>query len=101
MASTSLHSWKQENISRELTQRLVICRNTNDAFLGNNRQNALLFCKFDLQQIFIYRNRMPVADSPISTNDDKRPHLSAISDLAYLDKGPGFDRVIKSIYFGF
>ena len=30
---------------------------------------------------------MPVADSPISTNDDKRLYFNTISDLAYIDNG--------------
>ena len=32
---------------------------------------------------------MPVADSPISTNDDKRLFFNTISDLAYNDNGHG------------
>ena len=32
---------------------------------------------------------MPVADSPISTNDDQRLHFNTISDLAYIDNGHG------------
>ena len=32
---------------------------------------------------------MPVADSPISTNDDKRFYFNTISDLAYIDNGHG------------
>ena len=32
---------------------------------------------------------MPVADSPISTNDDKRLYFNTISDLAYIDNGHG------------
>ena len=32
---------------------------------------------------------MPVVDSPISTNDDKRIYFNTISDLAYIDNGYG------------
>ena len=32
---------------------------------------------------------MPVADSPISTTDDKRLYFNTISDLAYFDNGHG------------
>ena len=32
---------------------------------------------------------MPNADSPISTNDDKRLYFNTISDLAYIDNGHG------------
>ena len=73
LASAGLHSSKQEDIfSREPIRRLAICLNTNEAFLGNNRLNPFHYRKFGLEQIYIYRNGLPVADSPISTDDDKR-----------------------------
>ena len=57
LASTGLHSWKQEDIfEREPIRRLALCLNTNEAFLGNNRQNPFHFQKFDLEQINIYRH---------------------------------------------
>ena len=90
LASTGLHSWEQEDIfAREPIRRLAICLNTNEAFLGNNRQNPFNFRKFDLDQIYIYRNDLSVADSPISTSNDKRLYFNTISDLAYIDNGPG------------
>ena len=56
LASTGLHSWKQEDIfAREPIRRLALWLNTNEAFLGNNRQNPFHFRKFDLEQIYIYR----------------------------------------------
>ena len=90
LASTGLHSWKQEDIfAREPIRRLAICLNTNEAFLGNNRRNPLHFRKFNLEQIYVYRNGLPVAVSPISTADDKRFYFNTISDLAYFDNGHG------------
>ena len=92
LASTGLHSWKQEDIfAREPIRRLAICLKTNEAFLGNNRQNPFNFRKFDLEQIYICRNGLLVADSPTSTSDDKRLYFNTISDLAYIDKGHGID----------
>ena len=89
-ASAGLHSWKQEDIfSRERIRRLAICLNTNEAFLGNKRLNPFHYRKFGLEQIYIYRNGLPVADSPISTDDDKRLYFNTISDLAYIDNGHG------------
>ena len=32
---------------------------------------------------------MPVADSPLSTDDNKRLYFNTISDLAYIDNGHG------------
>ena len=46
--------------AREPIRRLAICLNTNEAFLGNNRQNPFNFRKFDLEQIYSYRNGLPV-----------------------------------------
>ena len=90
LASTGLHSWKQEDISaREPIRRLAICLNTNEAFLSDNRQNPFHFRKFSLEQIYVYRNSLLVADSPISTADDKRLNFNTISDLAYIDNGHG------------
>ena len=90
LASAGLHSWKQEDIfSREPIRRLAICLNTNEAFLGINRLNPFHYWKFGLKQIYIYRNGLPVADSPISTDDDKRPYFNTISDLAYIGNGHG------------
>ena len=90
LASTGLHSWKQEDIfAREPIRRLAICLNTNEAFLGNNRLNPFHFQKVNLEQIYVYRNGLPVADSPISTADDKRLYFNTISYLAYIDNGHG------------
>ena len=76
LASTGMHSWKQEDIfAREPIRRLAICLNTNEVFLGNNMQNSFHFQEFDWEPIYIYRNGLPVADSPISTTDNKRLFL--------------------------
>ena len=84
-----MDSWKQEDIfSREPIRRLAICLNTNEAFLGNNRLKPFHYRKFVLAQI-CSRNGLPVADSPISADDNKCPYFSTISDLAYIDNGHG------------
>ena len=42
LASSGLHSWKQEDIfARKPTRRLVL--NSNEAFLGTNKQNPFYF----------------------------------------------------------
>ena len=90
LASAGLHSWKQEDIcSRKTIRRLALCLITNEAFLGNNRLNPFHYLKFGLKQIYIYRNGLPVADSPISTDDDKRLYFNTISDLTFIDNGHG------------
>ena len=88
LASTGLHSWKQEDIfAREQIRRLAMCLNTNEAFLGDNMQNPFHFQKFELERINIYRNGLPVADGPTSTFDNKRLYFITISDFTYTDNG--------------
>ena len=52
-------------------------------------KNPFPFRKFNLEQIYVYRNGLPVADSPISTADDKRLYFNTISDLDCIDNGHG------------
>ena len=90
LASTGLQSWKQEEVfSREPIRHLAICLNTNESFLGSKQLNLFHFRKFNLEQICIYRNGLPVADSPINTADVKRLYFNTMSDLAYIDNGHG------------
>ena len=90
LASAGLQSWKQDDVfGREPIRRLAICLNTNEAFLGSKLLNPFHYRKFNLEQICIYRNGLPVADSPISTDDSKRVYFNTMSDLAYIDNGHG------------
>ena len=87
---TGLRSWKQDDIfAREPIRRLALCSIANEVFLSNNRQNPFHFQKFDLEQIYIYRKGMSIAESPISTNADKSLYFNAISELAYVNHGHG------------
>ena len=100
LAFKGLHSWKQEDtFAIEPIRRLIICLNTNEAFLDNNRQNSFIFRNFDLEQSYFYRNGLPVTDSPITTIDDKRLHFNTISDLAYIDNGHGITLTDHPIHF--
>ena len=90
LASTGQWGWKQEDIfAREPIRRLAICMATNESFVGNHRQNPFHYQKFNLDQISIYRNGLPIADSPISTANIKRLYFNTLSDLAYIDNGHG------------
>ena len=67
LASAGLQSWMQEDVfGREPIRRLAIRSNTNEAFLGSKLLNPFHHGKFNLEQIFIYRKGLSVADSPIS-----------------------------------
>ena len=88
--STGPHKYKGEVVfARELIRRLALCLNANEAFVGKNRQNAFHFQNFEPETIYIYRNGMPVADSPISKTDDKPLYFSKKSYLGYIDNGHG------------
>ena len=90
LASAGLLSWRQENdFGREPIRRRAICLKTNEAFLGSNPLNLFLYSKFKLEQICIHHSGLPVAESPISTDDSKRVYFNTMSDLAYIDNGHG------------
>ena len=90
LASTGQWGWKQEDIfAREPIRRLAVCMATNESFVGNHQLNPFHYQKFDLDQISIYRNGLPIADSPISTANIKRLYFNTLSDLAYIDNGHG------------
>lgn len=84
LATAGQRSWKHENIfAREPIRRIMIAMNTNQAFLGSNRANPFHYQKFGLQEIVIYRNGLPVAGTPISTQDDRRLYYNTINALAF------------------
>ena len=90
LASTGFQSWTQEDVfSREPIRRPAICLNTKEAFLGSKQRNPFHFRKFNLEQICIYRNGLPVADSPVITTDVKRLCFNTRSDLANIDNVHG------------
>ena len=93
LVSTGQWGWKHENIfDKEPIRRIAICMSTNESFVGNHRQNPFHYQKFDLSEISICRNGLPIADSPISTSNIKRLYFNTLSDLAYVDDGHGISR---------
>ena len=82
--------WKQEDVFvREPIRGLCIGLNTNEAFLGCKMLYLFRYRKFNLEPICIYRNGIPVADSPVSTDDPKHVYINTMSDLAFIDNGHG------------
>ena len=95
-----MQSWKKDDFfGREPIRRLAICLKTNEAFLENKQFNPFNYRKINLEQTCIYRNGLPVADSPISTDDSKRVHFNTMSDLAYFDNGHGISLKDYPNYF--
>ena len=90
LASNGQMSWKHEDVfMKEPIRRLAIAMNTNAAFVGNRVQNPFWYQKFDLSEITIYRNGLPIAGTPTSTIDDKRVYFSSLGSLAYIENGHG------------
>lgn len=90
LATRGQLSWKHEDVfTREPIRRLAIAMNTNEAFLGTNVTNPFHYQKFDLEEIVIYRNGLPVAGTPLSTTSDKRLYFNSMNALAYLENGHG------------
>ena len=56
---------------------------------GSKELNPFHFCKIRLEQSCIYRNGLPVDDSPINNTDEKRLYFNRMSGLAYIDNGHG------------
>ena len=64
---------------------IAICLNTKKSFFGNNREVHFFFWKFNIEEIYFEGYRLPVADTPISKNGDRRLLFNTILNLAYLD----------------
>ena len=60
---------------------------TNRAYPGTNRTTPFHYQKFDLSQIVIYRNGLPIVGTPISTASNQRIYFITLEALEVLDKG--------------
>lgn len=90
LAPAGGRSWKKEDIfSREPIRRMVIAMNTNQSFLGTNRTSPFHYRKFNLQQVVVSRNGLPIAGTPMSTVDDKRLYFNSLNALAFIESGHG------------
>ena len=91
LATTGVQSWRQEDVfSKEPIRRMIIAMSTNRAYLGTNRTTPFHYQKFDLSQIVIYRNGLPIVGTPISTAYNQRLYFNTLEALDFLDKGgPG------------
>ena len=90
LATAGQRSWQQEDIfARETVRQIIIALNTNNAFLGTNRTNTFHYQKFGLEQVTLRRNGLPIASTPISTQDHKRLFFNTLSALGLLHCGLG------------
>ena len=56
----------------------------NEAYLGTNRVNPFDTQKFGMNEIKKFRNRRPIAGSPISTSDNKRIYYNTLEALDFV-----------------
>ena len=90
LATAGQRSWQQEdNFAREPVRQIIIALNTNNAFLGTNRTNPFHYRKFGLEQVTLRQNGLPIASTPISTQDNKRLFFNTLSALGLLHCGLG------------
>ena len=91
LATTGVQSWRQQYVfSKEPIRRMIVAMTTNRAYLGTNRTTSFLYQKFDLSQIVIYRNGLPIVGTPISTASNQRLYFNTLEALDFLDNGrPG------------
>ena len=72
LAATGVQSWRQEDVfPKEPARRMILAMSLNSAHLGTNRTNLFYYQMFQLNEILVYRNGLPLADTPNSTTDNK------------------------------
>ena len=88
LATTGISSWRHEDIfSKEPIRCMIIAMASNQTYLGFNRTNPFHFQKFNLNQIFVYRNDQPIVGTPVSTTFNHRIYFNTVKALDFLDKG--------------
>ena len=69
LIATGQRSWKHEDIfTKEPIRRMMIAMNTNAAFVGSNNTNPFHYQKFDLSEVVVYRNGIPIVGTPVTNS---------------------------------
>lgn len=83
-------TWRHEDVfMKEPIRRLAIAMNTNTAFAGSNVTNPFHYQKFDLRNITLLRNGIPIAGTPLETADNKRAYFASLGSLSFTSHGHG------------
>lgn len=90
LIATGQRSWKHEDIfTKEPIRRMMIAMNTNAAFVGSNNTNPFHYQKFDLSEVVVYRNGIPIVGTPLPTVDNKHVYFTTLNALAFGDNSHG------------
>ena len=90
LATAGVQSWRQEDVfAKEPVRRMIVAMSINEAYLGTNRTNPFHYQKLGLNEIFVYRNNLPIAGTPISTSDNERIYYNTLE---------AFDFVLNTIH---
>ena len=85
LATTGVQSWRQEDVfAKEPVRRMILAMSSNTAYLGTNRTNPFHYQKFQLNEIIVYRNGLPIAGTPVSTTDNKRIYYNTLEALDFV-----------------
>ena len=85
LATIGVQSWRQEDVfAKEPVRRMILAMSSNTAYLGTNRTNPFHYQKFQLNEIIVYRNGLPIAGTPMSTTDNKRIYYNTLKALDFV-----------------
>ena len=85
LANAGVQNWRQEDVfAKEPVRRMIVAMSINEAYLGTNGTNPFPYQKFGLNEIIVYRNGLPIAETPISTSDNKRNYYNTLEALDFV-----------------
>ena len=85
LATIGARIWRQEDVfAKEPVRRMILAMSSNTAYLGTNRTNPFHYHKFQLNEIIVYRNGLPIPGTPVSTTDNKRVYFNTLEALDFV-----------------
>ena len=63
LVTTGVQSWRKEDVfAKEPVRRMILAMSSNTAYLGTNQTNPFHYQKFQLNEIIVYRNCLPLQE---------------------------------------